>query len=191
MNDGLTIYDKVAHLMGMLALGLITVAGAMSTPDAAGVVHNPIPGWLMIVASVIAFATGATTKPVMNRPTVGEAVEKAKIGVVLLLGLSLGLTACTKNPPGAPPTPAGTFGHCTTDAIRTASQGILGEVTTALVTGDYVGELNKLAVTFGTAEVGCAVDLVIAEFRAKAARSDDTEVAVVLVHAQAWRLSNP
>ena len=114
-----------------------------------------------------------------------------KAAIVLLLGLALGLTSCAKNPPGAPPTPVGTFGHCTTEALRTASEGILGDVTTALATGDYVSAVNALAVRFGTAEVGCAIDLVIAEFRAKAARSNDQQVALVLQHAQAWRLANP
>lgn len=87
--------------------------------------------------------------------------------------------------------PVTTFGHCSTQALETAAQSILGRVTTALATGDYVDQLAALATEVGGAEVGCAVDLVIAEFTVKAARTDDTEVNVILVHAQAWRGSNP
>ncbi len=111
--------------------------------------------------------------------------------LLLLAGLVAACAKCATVPPGAPPTPVTTFAGCTSDALRAASEGILGEVTTALATGDYVSALAQLATTFGTAEVGCAVDLVIAEFKQKAARSPDAQVALVLKNAQAWRLANP
>ncbi len=68
----MTTYDKVAHALGTGALGLITISASL-TP-------GTIPPWLVIVCAVVAFATGATTSPVMSKPTVGEAVEKAKVG---------------------------------------------------------------------------------------------------------------
>lgn len=98
-----------------------------------------------------------------------------------------GLCACCAH--ASPPIVA--FGHCSTAALTKASQGILGRVMTALAQGDYVEELAALATEVGAAEVGCAVDLAIAELTGKAARSNDTEVAVMLAHAQAWRGSNP
>lgn len=67
----MTTYDKIAHTLGLAALGLLGVSGA---------VRDTIPGWLIILASVLAFATQVTTSPVMQKPTVGEAVEKAKLG---------------------------------------------------------------------------------------------------------------
>ena len=68
----MTTYDKIAHALGAAALGLITVSASM-TPGS-------IPSWLIIVASVVAFVTGTTTSPVLSKPTVGEAVQKAKVG---------------------------------------------------------------------------------------------------------------
>ncbi len=68
----MTTYDKIAHALGTAALGLITVSASL-TP-------GTIPAWLTIVCAILAFATGATTSPVMSKPTVGEAVEKAKVG---------------------------------------------------------------------------------------------------------------
>lgn len=110
----------------------------------------------------------------------------------LLIALA-GLCACCAHPtnPPAPTTPVGTFEHCTSAALTATAQHILGDVTTALVTGGYVLALADLATRFGTAEVGCAVDLVIAEFNVKASRSDDAQVAAVLSHARVWRANNP
>lgn len=109
----------------------------------------------------------------------------------LVLAFAFVVTACatTATPDGG--TPGAAFGHCSSVALQAAGETLLGRVTTALATGDYVDQLAALATQFGAAEVGCGVDLVIAEFTKRAARSDDTEVAVVLVHAHAWRLANP
>lgn len=111
--------------------------------------------------------------------------------ILLAAIICIGLVGCPKGGTPVPVTPATTFGHCTTTALSTAAEGILGEVTTALATGDYVTAVSNLATKFGAAEVGCAIDLVIAEFTAKAARSNDTETQVILAHAQAIRLASP
>lgn len=87
--------------------------------------------------------------------------------------------------------PVTAFGHCTTAALMKSSQGILGNVMTALATGQYVGELAQLATTFGAAEVGCAVDLAIAELRDQASAGNDAQVVLMLSRGQAWRGSNP
>lgn len=72
----MTTYDKIAHTLGLAGNALVIMAGAG--------VH--LPGWLIILAGVVAFTTGVTTSPVMQKPTVGQAVEKAKIGIILILG---------------------------------------------------------------------------------------------------------
>lgn len=106
----------------------------------------------------------------------------------LLIALA-GLCACCAHPaaPAGGPTPVGTFVHCSGDAATHAGNYIVGEVTTALITGNYAAELADLAKRFGAEEVSCAVDLVVAEFNVKAARSNDKQVALVLQHARAWR----
>lgn len=106
--------------------------------------------------------------------------------VWLAWALTISLMSCAHSSP-----PVATFGHCTTVALETAAQSILGRVTTALSTGDYADQLAALATEVGSAEVGCAVDLVIAEFTGKATASTDPQVALILQHAQAWRLANP
>lgn len=84
----MTTYDRVAHFIGLCCLGLL---GLSANPD----IYKHLPWWLIAAASVVGFAIQASTNPVMNKPTVGEAIEKAKIGIVLLFGLSLlGVSSC-------------------------------------------------------------------------------------------------
>ena len=116
---------------------------------------------------------------------------EAGVGEVGCFSLCLALAVACGTVGTGVPTPIGTFGHCTTTALTTASEGILGDVTTALATGDYEAAIAALATKFGADEVGCAVDLVIAEFTAKASRTNDTQTAVILAHAQAIRAANP
>jgi hypothetical protein len=65
----MTTYDRVAHTIGLAALGLL---------GASALGH--VPGWIIILASVIAAATQATTAPIMSRPTVGDAVQASTLG---------------------------------------------------------------------------------------------------------------
>ena len=51
----MSTYDKVAHIIGLAALGLL---GASAS--------GHIPGWLIITASVVAFATGSTTNAAIS-----------------------------------------------------------------------------------------------------------------------------
>jgi hypothetical protein len=109
--------------------------------------------------------------------------------LIILAGLC---AACrTVNTPDGGTSPGAAFGHCTSDALTKAGQGILGRVMTALATGDYVGQLAVLATQFGVAEVGCAVDLAIAELHGMHTASPDPMVATMLERAQAWRGANP
>jgi hypothetical protein len=110
---------------------------------------------------------------------------------VRYLLLALALAGCPPAGNGPTPTPIGTFGHCSSAAVRNTAEGILGDVVTALATGDYVAALAKLGAKFGAAEVGCAVDLAIAEFSAKAQRSPDAQTRLILDRAHAWRGANP
>lgn len=113
-----------------------------------------------------------------------------KLSFLALFAVFFAVPGCIKNGP-TPNTPVGAFEHCSSDALRASSEGILGEVTTALATGDFEAQLIALAAKFTPSEVGCAVDLAISEFTKKAARSDDTQVAVILVHAKAFRAEHP
>jgi hypothetical protein len=57
----MTTYDRIAHLLGLIALGLL---GLSASPS----IYSHLPWWLMATASVVAFATQASTMPVVNRP---------------------------------------------------------------------------------------------------------------------------
>lgn len=111
----------------------------------------------------------------------------------LLIALAGLCAACaTTATPDGGTSPATTFGHCTTDALKKSGEGLLGQVMTALATGDYVSALAQLGTTFGTAEVGCAVDLAVAELHGlHGAAPDEVTVTTMLNRAQAWRGANP
>ena len=112
-----------------------------------------------------------------------------------LLVVMLAFAACktTSSPDSwtTVPTPGTTFGHCSSQAISNTAESLLGAVTTALATGDYAAEVAALATKWGSAEVGCAIDLVIAEFSAKAQRTPDAQTGLILARARAVRGSNP
>lgn len=167
------------------------------------VASHSIPTWQEWMTLAALFATkgerlteflfGAPSPASLPAP-VKDPVITPKVGaVLLLLGIGFALQACTltKAPVDGGTTPGAAFGHCTSSALTTSAEGILGDVTTALATGDYVGGVAALATKFGTAEVGCAIDLIIAEFSAKASRTDDAQVGVILAHAQSIRKDNP
>lgn len=100
-------------------------------------------------------------------------------------------TAGASGAAGATPSPTVAFGHCSTDAVRKSAEGLLGKLTTALATGDYAAEAAKLGKEFGAEEIGCALDLIIGEFTAKADRTNDTQTQVILAHARALRGTSP
>lgn len=104
----------------------------------------------------------------------------------LVFLLAAVLSACATVPPGSPPTPVSTFDTCSSTALKTAAEGILGQVTTALATGDYEAELAILAAKYTTAEVICAVQLAVDEFKAKAAAGTDKLAATELANGQAY-----
>lgn len=110
--------------------------------------------------------------------------------LVILAGLCCSC-ATTAHAPDGGASPVTTFGHCSSEALTHAAAGILGRVMTALSTGDYVGQLAAIATEVGAGEVGCAVDLAIAELSGMHAASPDAQVATMLSRAQAWRGSNP
>lgn len=104
----------------------------------------------------------------------------------ILIALAGLCAACAHVPPSVT-----AFGHCTTDALARAGNSILGRVMTAIASGDYAAELDKLGVQLGRDEVGCAVDLAIAQLTGMHAYSPDPVVRVMLERAQAWRGANP
>jgi hypothetical protein len=96
------------------------------------------------------------------------------------------LIGCATVPPGTPATPVSTFDACSDTALKTAAEGILGQVATALATADYATALATLAATYTTAEVTCAVQLAVSELQTKAAAATDKLAATELANGQAW-----
>lgn len=169
----MTTYDRILHALGLAATALV---GAQATGIAP---PHYIPVWMLIAAWVISSVAQTTTGPVKI------ASSSSTVGV-MLLAAALALGGCAHTSP-----PVTAFGHCTERALTKASQGILGRVMTALAMSDYVAELAALATQFGGDEVGCAVDLAIAELTGQARASNDEEVGLLLSRAQNWRGSNP
>lgn len=89
-----------------------------------------------------------------------------RFAVALLLCLSL---SCATTNPNGTPTPIGTFDACSDTALKTAAEGILGQIATALSTGDYEAQLAILVGQTSAAEVLCGVQLAVNEFTSKAA----------------------
>lgn len=101
-----------------------------------------------------------------------------------ILVLFLAVAACATVPPGTPATPGSTFDACSDTALKTAAEGILGAVTSALATNDPEGQLAILVGTYTAAEVLCAVQLAVAELQKKAAA--DPLAAKELTAGQAY-----
>lgn len=152
----MTTYDKLTHLLG-------TIATAILGAQAAGIAPKDFfPVWAVVVAWIVAEVAKATTSPVMQRPTMGQAIEKSKLPLVLLLGLSLlGAPSCkTGSSPdggGGVSTVVDDIVHCAESATHQASLNILDDVSSALITGDWKGALADLVSRWGTAAVSCAV----------------------------------
>lgn len=81
----------------------------------------------------------------------------------------LALAGCATTNSNGTPTPIGTFDACSDTALKTAAEGILGQIATALSTGDYEAQLAILVGQTSAAEVLCGVQLAVNEFGAKAA----------------------
>ena len=111
---------------------------------------------------------------------------------VLLVALSVGCTTTTTAGGGTTPVSPGTaFKNCSSQAAITTAQGILGAVTQALATGNYVTILATLATQYGAAEVACAVELAVAELQQRfdntpAAAAPDPLLVSELQNGKAW-----
>jgi hypothetical protein len=146
------------------------------------------------LVAVYALEKILTDKPTTVAGAVKDVLDKAPPAAVLLLAMLLPLSGCPKPVPGpntpdaadaaAGPTAGGAFSACTTDAIKTTAQGLLGKVANALATGDYVTQLAQLGIDFGTAEVKCAVQLAVDSLHRKA--SADPLAGTQLSHGNAW-----
>jgi hypothetical protein len=144
------------------------------------------------LVAVYALEKLLTAKPTTIDEAVKDVLAKTPPAAVLLLAVLLSLSGCPKPVPGpntpdaadGGPTAGGAFSACTTDAIKTTAQGLLGKVANALATGDYVGQLAQLTTEFGVAEVKCAVQLAVASFQRKAAA--DPLAGTQLSHGNAW-----
>lgn len=102
--------------------------------------------------------------------------------LLALLSVSMAVPACHPSP--NPTTPGGAFVDCTRAAVKDSAQGLLGNVATALATGDYAAELAKLIGRFGRDEVTCAVQFFVDSLHRKAAY--DALAATELKNGEAW-----
>jgi hypothetical protein len=89
------------------------------------------------------------------------------------------------------PGPSTTFKNCSTQALETAAQGILGAVTQAIATADYVAALAGLVTQYGAAEVACAVELAVGELQQRvdatpSAQAVDPVLLTQIANGKAW-----
>jgi hypothetical protein len=104
-------------------------------------------------------------------------------------------TCQSPNPTTVDGGPGTTFKNCSTQALEAASQGILGAVTQAIATSDYVAALAGLVTQYGAAEVACAVELAVNELEKRLDATPTTQKAdPVLVeqiaNGKAWLSTN-
>jgi len=119
--------------------------------------------------------------------------------LVLVAAMFAGCPATCQSPgPGTPdggPSPGTVFKNCSTQAIEQAAQSILGAVTQALATGNYIGALATLVTQYGAAEVACAVELAVNELQKRVEATPSTqEVDPVLLtqiaNGKSWLATN-
>ena len=98
--------------------------------------------------------------------------------LLALISVFMAVPACstTGTPtPTNPGSPGTVFKNCSSQAAEQAAQQILGAVTQALATGNYIGALAGLVTTYGQAEVACAVELAINELQKRVDATPTTQ----------------
>ncbi len=87
--------------------------------------------------------------------------------LLALIAVFMAIPACatTGTPTPVNPSPGTTFKNCSSQAAEQAAQQILGDVTAAIATGNYLTILATLATQYGAAEVACAVELAVNELQ--------------------------
>lgn len=180
--------NKAVNWLILIASGAVGAAISLQHD------HPAFHAHLVANALVVLYALEKilAAKPTTVEDAVKDALAKGPPAAALLLVFLLPLSGCPKPAPapGTPgaadggPTAGGAFSACTTDAIKTTAEGLLGKIANALATGDYVGQLAQLGVDFGTAEVKCAVQLAVDSLHRKA--SADPLAATQLSHGNAW-----
>lgn len=109
--------------------------------------------------------------------------------LIALAGLC-GALACATVPPGTPPTPGTTFDACSADVLKGA-EALVGQVATDLLTENYEALILTLGGGVLTPELRCAVQLAVADFSAKAERSNDVEVTIGATHGRMFLAAHP
>lgn len=132
---------------------------------------------------VTEFFLGTSVAPAQPPPNVGG----AKLPIVLLLGLALGVNSCaTTLPPN--PTPVQTLDYCSTSALQKAGASLIGDLAAifaAATSPEAVAvAIAPLATQFGIDEVRCGVQLFVSEFQHRAAV--DSLAATQETRAKAW-----
>lgn len=93
------------------------------------------------------------------------------------------------------PSPGTIFKNCSSQAAEAAAQQILGAVTQAIATGDYVAALAGLVTQYGAAEVACAVELAVNELQKRADATPSTAaidpvLLTQISNGKSWLASN-
>lgn len=99
--------------------------------------------------------------------------------LVVLVAVFAGCPATCQSPSSGTvdggTSPGTTFKNCSSQAAEQAAQGILGAVTQALATGNYVAALAGLVAQYGAAEVACAVELAVNELEKRVEATPSTQ----------------
>lgn len=126
-------------------------------------------------------------------------IRRAALPLLLaLLSVFMAVPACVTGgtpTPTNPGSPGTTFKNCTTQALETAAQGILGAVQAAIATSNYVAALAGLVTQYGVAEVACAVELAVNELQKRVEATPSTQAVdpvllTQIANGRAWLAQN-
>ena len=114
--------------------------------------------------------------------------------LLALLSVFMAVPACTTTgtpTPTNPGSPGTIFKNCSSQAAEQAAQEILGAVTQAIATANYVAALAGLVAQYGAAEVACAVELAVNELQKRvdatpAAQAVDPVLLTSIANGKSW-----
>jgi len=96
--------------------------------------------------------------------------------LLALIAVFMAIPACaTTGSTDGGTSPGTAFKNCSSQAAEQAAEQILGDVTQALATGNYLTILASLATQYGAAEVACAVELAINELQKRVDATPTTQ----------------
>jgi hypothetical protein len=166
----MTTYDKVTQLLGQASVALL---GAQATGVAP---KGYLPVWLVIAAWVISHLASATSNAMVKMPSATPPAPPAPPAVgVLALFACLSVLSCGtfKSPP-------------VNTAVSCVATDLIGDVNNALVSGDWVGQLEILATKCGLEVLTSVVRHVGAESAHAAQASGNELESTKADRARSW-----